>query len=308
MMKPKTTIRLAPGNGSRWTGWQKKIDDQVDQLEAEVEGLSLRFNEPARPGIPSSYRFEKTFEPESAAILVDTAQDGVSSNPVNYVVRDGQPYNIPCVFNGDGVFVARFLKVAITQRIYVTPYASAVFMACPQVMQGWNDRTNVLPNLMAWTTKFSVFPRQPQLITPFTGNTSESVYGAVNYVWNLRDDRSMRYLSSDYMSSVAQRPGSVAYTGSPTLHAALPDGGLYEFDTPKPYERDGQATFIWYPVTPIYQFDSSLAGTDPAVGLTYDDRENGKRHQPVTVAVEFHGYKYLTTQDAIGAGALTRNG
>ena len=29
-MKPKNVVRLQPGTGSRWTGWQKRIGDAVD--------------------------------------------------------------------------------------------------------------------------------------------------------------------------------------------------------------------------------------------------------------------------------------
>jgi len=313
-MKPKSTIRLSAGTGSRWTGWQKRIADTVDQLAADVEGLALRLQHPARPGIPAAYRATRTFQPEAGIINMDTEQDGASSNPVNYVLRDGQTYDIPCRFMGDGVFVVNRVKVSVTQRVFVTPYNRAVEIPCPVLQVGFANRLAAGPreNAQAWTTKFSVFPKQPEgLVTgPFV---AESVlFGAVSYFWNLRDDRTGRYLSSDLMPCTEMQPNYVAPAQDlvvPTRaiqRAPISDGGFYEMWTPWLFERDGQVTLHFRPITPIFQFDSSLAGTDAAVGLTYDDREGGKRIQPVTVAVEYHGYRYRTDQDAVRAGALTR--
>lgn len=306
-MKPKTVVKLAPGTGSRWTGWQKRIGDLLDQLAADVEGLGLRLKNPARPGIPACYRAERVFRPERSAISLDTAQTGAGTSLVNYVVRDGQTYDIPCKFPGDGVFVMKMIKVAVTQRVYVTPDNTAIYLASPMVTQGWADRVSLGVNATTWTTKFSIFPAQPRYFT--TSETSvEALYGAVNYFWNIRDDRTGRFLGSDYMPCTDLLPGTVA--GSSSANTAdrlpLPDGGLYEVDSPWLFERDGQATFRWRPVTPVFQFDSSLSGTNVAIGLSYDDRENGFRDQPVTVAVEYHGYRYRTDQDAFRAGALTR--
>jgi hypothetical protein len=307
-MKPKTVVKLAPGAGSRWTGWQKRIGDLVDQVAADVEGLGLRLKNPARPGIPAAYRAERVFEPERSTLLVDTLQTNVGTNLVNYVVRDGQVYDIPCKFPGDGVFVVKFIKVAITQRVFVTPDGAAMQLASPMVMQGWADRPGLTaPNKTLWTTKFSVFPRQPAMFG--SGQSTEALYGAVNYFWNARDDRTGRFLGSDRMPCTDLLPGTAFGSAGPVIEfssVAIPDGGLYEVSTPWLFERDGQVTFRWYPITPIFQFDSSLSGTSGAVGLTYDDRENGTRNQPVTVAVEYHGYRYRTDQDAIRAGAITR--
>lgn len=315
-MKPKSTIRLSAGTGSRWTGWQKRVSDTLDQLSADVEGLALRLQRPARPGIPAAYQATRVFQPEGSTV-VDTEQDGASANLVNYVVRDGQTYDIPCKFTGDGVFVVNRVKVAITQRVFVTPLGRPVDIPCPVNQVGFANRLTAAPheNAQAWTTKFSVFPKQPQGL--LTGNfaTQSVLFGAVTYFWNLRDDRTGRYLSNNLMPCTELQPNyvapalfmAVAGNGTPPIQRVpISDGGFYEVRTPWMFERDGQATFQFRPITPIFQFDSSLAGTDAAVGLTYDDREGGRRIQPVTVAVEYHGYRYRTDQDAVRAGALTR--
>lgn len=310
-MKPKTTIKLGAGTGSRWTGWQKRIADAVDQLAADAEGVALRLKHPARPGIPAAYRAQRVFEPETSTQLLDTEQDGTSSNLVNYVVRDAKAYDIPCKFTGDGVFVVNRVKVAVTQRVFVTPYGAAVDIPCPVLQNGFaNHQTVVLVNAVAWTTKFSIFPKQPECIISGSLAAESVLYGAVNFFWNMRDDRTGRYLASDNMPCTDLQPGYVAPAQfeNTTIRSRVPisDGGFYEMACPWMFERDGQATFRFFPVSPIFQFDSSLAGTDAAVGLTYDDRENNIRRQPVTVAVEYHGYRYRTDQDAMRAGALTR--
>lgn len=314
-MKPKSTIRLSAGTGSRWTGWQKRIADTVDQLAADVEGLGLRLKNPARPGIPAAFRSVRVFEPETGTINVDTEQDGASSNPVNYVLRDGQTYDIPCRFMGDGVFVMNRVKVAVTQRVFVTPFGRAVDIPCPVLQVGFANRLAAVPreNAQAWTTKFSVFPKQPEGLVTGAFVPESVLFGAVSYFWNMRDDRTGRYLSSDLMPCTELQPTYVAPAqylaaadGRPIGRVPVSNGGFYEVRTPWMFERDGQATLHFRPITPIFQFDSSLAGTNAAVGLTYDDREGGKRIQPVTVAVEYHGYRYRTDQDAIRAGALTR--
>jgi len=314
-MKPKSTIRLSAGTGSRWTGWQKRVSDTLDQLSADVEGLALRLQRPARPGIPASYQATRVFQPEGSAV-VDTEQDGASANLVNYVVRDGQTYDIPCKFTGDGVFVVNRVKVAITQRVFVTPLGRPVDIPCPVNQVGFANRLLAVDgqaNAQAWTTKFSVFPKQPEGLVTGAFVPEAVLFGAVTYFWNMRDDRTGRYLSNNLMPCTELQPNYVAPAHAqasadarPIMRVPISDGGFYEVRTPWMFERDGQATFQFRPITPIFQFDSSLAGTDAAVGLTYDDREGGRRIQPVTVAVEYHGYRYRTDQDAVRAGALTR--
>jgi hypothetical protein len=131
----------------------------------------------------------------------------------------------------------------------------------------------------------------------------------INFLWNMVDTKSQRRLADAYISQMVLTPPSLPETQSNAQdHAfeSLPDGDFFKFCTPWVFERDGQANFTFRPITPVFQFDSSLAGTDAAVGLPYDDRVNGKRDARVRVQVELHGYRYETDQDLIRAGALTR--
>lgn len=261
-----------------------------------VQGIVDRLNFSTAPSVKTAYRVNRVFQPETnRAFLLDTSQNG-TTNLVNYVMRDGNTYEIPFQFTGEGVFVAKYLKVSIKQRLYIPAYGQAVQMPC-----GYNGR---MPGNVAgaWTTKFSIFPRQPG------GPSFAHVPPQANFYWTMRDNTGWQ-LSDNLMSHVMLQPNTLSLI-VPTVEAErwspVLDGGLYQFDTPWAFERDGQCVFPFRPTTPILQFDSSIAGDAAAVGMTFDDRESLKRNQAVTVTVALHGQRYLTDQDAMRAGALTR--
>jgi hypothetical protein len=284
------TIPVIPGGGASWSGWVKPLSAYVEQLEAEIAGLEARLDNPISGGVPTAYMGQKIFSPESYAFNLDTEQDGVSSNPVNYVVRDGATYDISVRMPGPGVFVARSLHVGIFMRQFRPGFGVRQLYWTPNQLM-----------FKSWTTKFSVFPKQPLL-----QGTTLSALGT-SFFWSLLDSKSSRKLSDELISSEMLLVRESRLPGTSFRQYVAPDnGGIFTLDVPWVFERDGQANFQFRPVTPIVQFDSSLSGTSPAVGLTYDDRENGVRNQSVTVQVELHGYRFLTDQDAMRAGALTR--
>lgn len=310
----KDPIPVTAGAGSRWTGWTKKITDVVDQVAADIKGLQLRLSSPTRPGIPTCYRGEKLFVPEDASFLLDTAQDGVTSNLVNYVLRDGVPFSIPVKMTGDGVFVPDSLKVHFKQRLWVPSGGAPVWMNGGMSSQ----LTYTGATRWEWTTKFSLFPSQPASRDASTFWMIKAQPCAVNYFWNVVDTRNNRKLADDWVSSVMLLPGSpMAGFGSlaPTLYSMV-DGDFFRFDCPWLFERDSQVEVRIWPINPVVQFDSSISGTDVVIGpdlagalpagYGFDDREGGRRNQSVLVAAEFHGYRYQTMQDAMRAGALTR--
>jgi hypothetical protein len=211
-------------------------------------------------------------------------------------MRDANTYEIPFQFTAEGVFVARFLKVAIKQRLFVTPWGRPVQMAA-----SYNAR---FPGNLAgaWTPKFSIFPRQP------AQTSTDFAVPSVSYYWSMRDNTGWQ-LSDNLQSHVMLHPNTVTPyrpIDDEMRWVPLLDGGLYEFDVPWAFERDGQCVFTIRPTTPILQFDSSIAGDNAIIGLPFDDRESGVRNQAVTVTVELHGRRFLTDQDAMRAGALTR--
>lgn len=288
----------AGGGASAWGGWVRPLPDLIDQLRADVEGLQLRVKDPVGPGVPAAYQGVKVFLPETAEFNVDTLQTHVGTNPCNFVVRDGTTYEIPIVFPGPGVFIARYLKVSIYQRLFVPAYNGPVFLP---VMT--NTQAFVVAHT-SWTTKFSVPPVQPFQAT------GKKPLGAINYFWNIIDTKSGRKLADDLVSHMMLLPRTYMPLddggASPSILeiASLPDGDLLELDAPWVFERDGQVAFLFRPITPMLQFASSISGN--TAGYGFDDRENSVRNQSVTVTAELHGYRYETDQDAIRAGVLTR--
>jgi hypothetical protein len=295
--------KLQRGLSSITKGWVRSLSEEVAQLEAEIAGAASQVYNPVDRGEPGAFVGFHEWAPETVVFNLDTEQDGVSSNPVNYVVRDGQEYNIEIRITGPGVFVAHYFQVQIWQRFYV-----------PAVRQGfWYPVCSFLQYHMTaalrpWTTKFSIYPKQPQVPVVPVVDSFDNSFREMNFFWNLREPRSGRQLADTLMSHFMLLPrippDVIGSTNSNQRLTLARDGGFFKFATPWLFERDSQLSFLFRPITPILQFDSSLAGNNAAVGLQYDDREQGRRDQSVVVQAEVHGFRFQTTQDAIKAGAL----
>ncbi len=333
MKRPTNTPKSNPlktSQASWWTGWTKPLQDLIHTLDADVAGLKARLRNPIHKGRPAAYVGFRDFIPDRSVVQVDTAQTGEGTNPCNYVVRDGQEYDIPIIMPGPGVFVAEEITVAIFQQQHAPIAASIQDGALTDVnlavMQA-EMRANAFPfpssaETPYFTTKFSIYPQQVN--GAYLGAAFDidkfsmppQSQRTINFLWNMVDTKSQRRLADAYISQMVFTPPSAPVTqeassGFPVTtknqaHESVPDGDLFRFCTPWVFERDGQVNFIFRPITPVLQFDSSIAGNDPVVGLPYDDRINGVRDQRVRVQVEIHGYRFETDQDLIRAGALTR--
>ena len=333
MKRPTNTPKSNPlktSQASWWTGWTKPLQDLIHTLDADIAGLKARLRNPIHKGRPAAYVGFRDFVPERSVVQVDTAQTGEGTNPCNYVVRDGQEYDIPIIMPGPGVFVAEEITVAIFQQQHAPIAASIQDGALTDVnlavMQA-EMRANAFPfpssaETPYFTTKFSIYPQQVN--GAYLGAAFDidkfsmppQSQRTINFLWNMVDTKSQRRLADAYISQMVFTPPSAPVTqeassGFPVTtknqaHESVPDGDLFRFCTPWVFERDGQVNFIFRPITPVLQFDSSIAGNDPVVGLPYDDRINGVRDQRVRVQVEIHGYRFETDQDLIRAGALTR--
>jgi len=331
--RPTNTPKSNPlktSQASWWTGWTKPLQDLIHTLDADIAGLKARLRNPIHKGRPAAYVGFRDFVPERSVVQVDTAQTGEGTNPCNYVVRDGQEYDIPIIMPGPGVFVAEEITVAIFQQQHAPIAASIQDGALTDVnlavMQA-EMRANAFPfpssaETPYFTTKFSIYPQQVN--GAYLGAAFDidkfsmppQSQRTINFLWNMVDTKSQRRLADAYISQMVFTPPSAPVTqeassGFPVTtknqaHESVPDGDLFRFCTPWVFERDGQVNFIFRPITPVLQFDSSIAGNDPVVGLPYDDRINGVRDQRVRVQVEIHGYRFETDQDLIRAGALTR--
>jgi hypothetical protein len=318
-MKNRPTIPQMPGRGSYGGGWTQPLEDVWTQLRAEVAGLQARLQGRGMPGEASSYQGTRVFEPETATYTVTRPRDTGSTWTVNYVVRDGQTYEIPIIFPGPGVFVARRLDVSVFQRFRNTtrPAPDELISRSLSTMLAAMGR-GISPGQDAQTLDGLL--RQFRYSLPWQwwkpqggGIVSEDFVPSINYFWNLSDSKSQRYLASDLMSHLALLPMSCTSAGesirlSDQANNLLSpsDGGSFEFQAPWVIERDGQATFHFRPITAMYQIDSAVAPSNAQTGYTFEDREGGLRRQSVKVQVELFGERYETLQDAMKQGALTR--
>jgi len=314
-MKKRPTIPQMPGRGSYGGGWTQPLEDVWTQLMAEIAGLQARLQGRGMEGEPSAYQGRRVFEPETATYTVTQPRNTGSTWTVNYVVRDGQTYDIPIIFPGPGVFIARRLDVSIYQRFRNTtrPAADELIARSLSTMLAAMGRRAGTPGAEAYVLDGLL--RQFRYSLPWQWwkplvEGSEDYVPALNYFWNFSDSKSQRFLSSDLMSHLALLPMSCPSTNGLLAETSLllspSDGGSFEFQAPWVIERDGQATFHFRPITAVYQIDSSIAPSNVQTGYTFEDREGGLRKQYVTVQVELFGERYETLQDAMKQGALTR--
>lgn len=310
MRDPKSIQKIQQGMSTVGGGWTKPLGEELQQLEAEIAGVAAQISNPTKASKPACYVGHRLFEPQlDIPFNVDTEQNGASVNACNYVVRDGQEYRIPVVFSGPGVFIAKYLQVRIYQRFFV-PAAAKAFWFPIATHIDYAATGNSANGGNKWTTKFMVYPKQPESF-PSVASPAFGALRKMNFFWNVQDTRSGRQFSDELVSSLALLPRLPPNThisdfdDNGSDYSQTRDGGFLKFRGPGwLFERDAQAAFIFRPITPVLQFDSSIAGTNGSIGLPYDDREQGVRRQSVVVQVEFHGKRYETSQDALRAGAV----
>lgn len=306
-------LSISPGKGAEYAGWQEPLPELVQRLRARIEGLKARLNVPSTEMSiwPSAVSGRHIFRPESTVEQVDTAQSALGTNPINVVVRNNKTTNIRIIFPGPGVFVGRWLTCSVLMRLH-NPELKGDTESWLPVVSNSGAIGSLAANPAAaipYTTRFSVFPVQPN-VPPAYGPAAGTTFRppALNYFWNLKDERSGRLYADQMMSHMHLLPETWQMPGAGSTFApVLGDGDLFDLKAPWVFERDGQATFQFRPVTDLYQFDSSIAGTAAPMSLPFDDRENGLRDQSVKVQVELHGFRFETMQDAVHAGALTPN-
>lgn len=282
-IKKNLPIPVAPGRGSLAQGFQLPVDRLADQLDAELRSLKARLDAGDIEGEPAAYQGSRTFNAETQSFAIGNVASAVDpATLVNYVLRDGQTYDIPIITPGPGVFVATSLAVSITQRRYDPTIAEAMDVNYESNWLGFNGGVN-------WTTKFCLWPSEPELTVDDTPYFMPSVM--LNFMWNLLDGRTGNLYSDELMSHMLLKPRQLmADFGNRTVYP-FSDGGLFQFPMPWVFPYGTNVVFKFRPITPVLQFDSTV--TTPANGLDYDDRENGRRNQAITVKALLHGYRLM---------------
>lgn len=291
-MKKQLPIPAAPGRGSIAQGFQPSIQAVADQLAVEARSLKARLDIGDVEGEPAAYQGVRVFEPEITKFPIDTKQDWTKpTQNVNYVVRDGNVYDIPIIVPGPGVFIATGITVAITQRHFDAP--AGVISE-----QNYSSNWTSFDNDVSWTTKFALWPRQPDPNAVVGGRAPEPM---INFFWNLLDARTGDLYSDQMLNHLLLKPRQQAVDIVPDLPyvSFFPDGGLLKFDTPWVFPYGSQVIFKFQPITPVVQLDSTIGPA--ASGLNYEDREGtdpadptkGVRNQSVTVRAVLHGYRMM---------------
>lgn len=273
-MKIQLPIPAAPGRGSLAQGFQPTIQATTEQLAAETNALKQRLAAGDIEGEPTAYHGVRVFEPETSSFnLSYMAFNGVQTSPVNYVVRDGQTYDIPILTPGPGVFVATGVTVSIYRRLYDPKAAEPMQQNYSSSWASFYTSASIVAGEPpTFTTKFSL---------PYEQYAFNVAPLEMSFFWNLLDARTGNLYSDYPLNHLALRPRQ-----DHTL-----DGGLFKFDTPWVFPYGTGAVFKFQPINPVVQFDSSIG--QAVTKLSYDDRENGKRNQSVTVKAVLHGYRMM---------------
>lgn len=305
MRRPQNTQR--PGRGSAQAGWTQPLDELWTQARAEIHALKARIEgELAQvQAVPAVYQGVRVFHPDVGS--TETVTDPTTGDPVevNYVVRDGQTYEIPVRFPGPGVFVARSLEVNVYQRFVTSAGDDYRLLARTfnTVLAQTDQRDSDLR-----TFRYSILqaydgtPGNPETWPNANGGLSdahEDPVPAVQFWWNIIDGKSGRQFADELVPAQALMPMTCSHYGVEEggeqeiiqgLRGLPIDGGRFYFDTAWLIERDGQFRFLWRPTTAMLQ----LASTPLS------------QKQDVFVQVELHGERYETLQDAMKVGAMTR--
>lgn len=282
------------------------LDKLVTQIENEIRNvqLSLQTNlgHKSVPGcLVGSRRFLAQTDTVSITLPPSPDQQPQGTVLANYIIRDGNTYSIPVRNDASGAFCVKYISVYATQRVFV-PGTGVCWTKIPSGRISGNEET----------VKTALFNYYFYL-------------GGFNFFWNLEDSKSGRMLGDDLMSHLVLLPrsnfakgansnngtiaGSTAANavGQASASYAIPlDGDFFELEVPWIIERDGQVNLHFRPITPLLQFNSTIAGSRTTTGSDAgDDREMGLRKQDAIVYVELHGHKMQTSQDLQKAGALS---
>jgi hypothetical protein len=271
--------------------------DLIKMAKDSLVGLRQRIKGADAVTEPAAYADQMVFHPEAQSFLLDTNQDSTGTNLVNYVVRSGVTYQIPIQIGGTGTFRAHAIKISFLQRLYVPTIPNGFVMNQAMLVPMPPMVSQFVPNgSVWWTTKFSLFPRQPGYMSAgLVQSTRQSP--SVNFRWNIEQPRTGEKYCNGLLPMTAE--GHRAYVDNPYLvnpdtniaHTPiiLADGYTHRFRRAWEFDAPERVLVDVRLLTDIIQFDSSIAGDAAAVGLPYDDRENGIRDQSVTIRAELLG-------------------
>ena len=325
------TGRVVRGSSGQGVGWLQPIAERVRGLQAQLEGIRRRLSSPMVDGVPAAVTGELTFKANTQEqITVNYPASPVVLEPgdiypynilpllCNPIVKAGQTYRIPIVFPPPGVLSVQNLVVTMEAGMTEVAGVSQPFI---EPLNDYLETTN---------GSFNDFGR------PYFYTWQQQILGQVwrtrpflPFFWNIIDEKSGRQYAQDWMphgallNTRANGRSAVEYPGQQDIAAVAPDSELFDFDTPWLFERDAQVSFLFRPIMDLYQLDAAATiNFNPPLGpvseffpygrlpedvvpppVLFDDRNQGKRNQQLTVRVEMHGIRHYDRQDVLKEGA-----
>lgn len=294
------TGRVVRGSSGQGVGWLQPIAERVRGLRAQLEGIQRRLSSPLVDGVPAAVSGELTFKSDTKEQIqvnypIDPQALGIIPILCNPIVKAGQTYRIPIIFPPPGVLSVQNLVVTLEAGM-----TEAAGVSRPRIY-ALNDYLQTI-NTGAFDNS-GFFP-------PYAFTWQQQILGDawatlpyLPFFWNIIDEKSGRQYAQDWMPH-----GALLNTrGNSTYIRVAPDSDLFDFDTPWLFERDAQVSFLFRPIMDLYQVDPAAEYPPPFVGPVYpysfNDLNQGKRNQQLTVRVEMHGVRHYDRQDVLKEGA-----
>lgn len=292
------TGRVVRGSSGQGVGWLQPLAERARGIRAQLEGIYRRLSSTMVDGVPAAVSGELVFKANTQKQITienfpTNQQESVFLGPLlcNPIVLAGQTYKIRIDFPPPGVLAVQ--NLVVTMEAGMTEYAG---INRPRIY-ALNDYLQE-PDLGGFATDTVpyLFTQQQQVLS-----SAYSPLPFLPFFWNIIDEKSGRQYAQDWMPH-----GALLNTrGNSTYGRVAPDGEFFDFDTPWLFERDAQVSFLFRPIMDLYQVDAAALRPDdePVFPYYFDDRNQGKRNQQLTVRVEMHGIRHYDRQDVLKEGA-----
>lgn len=320
------TGRVVRGSSGQGVGWLQPIAERIRGLRAQLEGIHRRLSSPLVDGVPAAISGELLFK----ANTQERVQVSYPASPVgpdrfyplgivsvlcNPIVKAGQTYRIPILFPPPGVLSVQNLVVTLEAGMTEVSGINQPFI---QPLNDYLETDNGSFNI-------------PFTSNPYYYTWQQQILGDIwrtkpflPFFWNIIDEKSGRQYAQDWMPHGALlNTRANGESGVAIFENVAPDGELFDFDTPWLFERDAQISFLFRPIMDLYQLDAqAFIDFNPPFGpyssifpygqppsedepppVLFDDRNQEKRNQQLTVRVEMHGVRYYDRQDVLKEGA-----
>lgn len=295
------TSRPANGAAGQGVGWLQPLEDRLQGLRAQLQGVYERLSSPLADGVPSAVTGEVLFKqneqvkiPVKVVLFEEGGEPAFGTLLCNPILQAGQTYRIPITFSPPGVFMAHNLVVTVEAGWETAPFTDggAILQQRPLIWPLPDYRQNTNGGFLDSASPLALnFSNQQQYLHYGYDTSAWGQQTYLPYFWNIIDEKSGRQYSQDWLPH-----GLLMNRRFDALNAVGTNdssGEFFEFDVPWLFERDAQVSFLFRPIVDLYNQDLQAL------------RDLGAAVVPAQakVCVEFHGNRYYTRQDVLKEGA-----